>query len=102
MIRITRQLLTFGTAILWFNHCYEIVTEESAEEGDFAENGFVVSGFDYPLEGCVGAEAMAFMSENGVEQTITFSDEGDWEDPIELKQLLLKAAGATINVNREL
>lgn len=32
-----------------FSFCYQTITEESAREGDFADHGFLVDGFEYSM-----------------------------------------------------
>ena len=66
-------------------HCYtktyQIVTVESAVDGDFAEHGFTLpGGWDYPIpDGCVGDDFKRWCEETGPFE-VEITGEEYWED----------------------
>lgn len=70
---------------------YEIITEESARDGEVAEHGYRCGGWDVPIpDGCVG-EAFTKWKEENVEPEWATSEDGD--DSIEEAAGYLKDEG---------
>lgn len=60
---------------------YELVTEESAEQGDFAERGFLVNGQELPLPADIhGETAKRWWEEHGVDTEVDVEGSGWFED----------------------
>jgi len=60
----------------FYSITYEIITEESAEQGDAAERGYLVNDNEIPMpDGTCGLDATAFCEEHEVETEV---DSGDW------------------------
>lgn len=64
-------------AIVTVTVTYEIVTDESARDGEAAERGFIVDGNDIPDPGIVGPVAENWRVDNGVERTLRIPYEAD-------------------------
>ena len=88
-----------GSKPRYYSTTYEIVTEESARDGDFAEHGFVLhGGYDLPIEdGCIGHEFTQWVDRMGVNQHL----DGAPDDPDDYSYLtdLVRLFGGGIHVN---
>lgn len=60
---------------------YDITTPESAEDGEYAEGGFVIDGYDIELPaGFVGDVAARWRAENNPDVVLEPADENDVEE----------------------